>query len=479
MIVFAFRALPIVCCVYHHQKLSPMNKPALYAIPLFTVTLLLLVVAAFYSTILDRSMRYDEAYTILHYTHDPAQALLFYNLPNNHLLHSFLVWISRNTLGLAPMAVRMPAFAAGMATLAMTYRITQRLASHKAGLIAVSLMGASMSLGDYMVNARGYTLTFLFSLLLFDLLFLQRRIRGMAIFAVCMGAMMTMPSMAVPIASNALWLIWKFKSNGREALYHSLLPMITGSVAGLLFYIPSVLTGTTSMLQLISGPSWADLLSSLWQLLFAGLAGVVLFVLAGIGGVFALRQRSPFMCWFGWQIAGILLLAFLQYVVTGTLFFARNYLYLLPFIAALAGMGLYTFKPAFPAPLAFLLLFIAIPDLLQLGQPNEIDRLRELVKTHTAETDVVLVGAGYAEPIIYHLVVDGYPDRLLLSVQKKRLLIIESDWENYRVIANLNGIAEAIVNNCAPVEDPSWRPFSLYSCPISPGNRPTDSNQGP
>jgi len=444
-----------------------VSKPASPLSPLLTVTLLLLAVTAIYVSNLDRSMRYDEAYTVLHYTHNPAQALLFYNLPNNHLLHSFLVWISRNTLGLTPTAVRIPAFAAGILTLAMTYRITRRLVSHRAGLVALSLVAVSTSLGDYVVNARGYTLTLLFSLLLFDLLFLQRRIRAMAILAVCMGAMLTMPSMAVPISGSVLWLIWKFRDNSRRALQY-LLPMITGSAAGLFFYMPALLTtGITPMLHLGS-LDWLDLLSSLWCLLFSNFAGVALLVLAGVGAVVALRQRSPFLWWLGCQILGIALLALLQYALTGTLFFARNYLYLLPFIAVLAGMGLHAVKRDFPIQLAFLLLLFAMPDLLRLSQPNDIDQLRELVETHTMEADAVLIGAGYAEPVIYHMVLDGFRDRLILTDQKTRLLIIESDWEDYQTVATLNGITDAVVSSCVPIDDPVWQPFSLYSCLLLP-----------
>src|SRR5688500_15244040 len=61
----------------------------------------------------NQAMRLDEAQTFLDFAIRPLpDAISNYSAPNNHLLHTFLVWLSVRLFGYGEWAVRLPAFIA-------------------------------------------------------------------------------------------------------------------------------------------------------------------------------------------------------------------------------------------------------------------------------------------------------------------------------------------------------------------------------
>jgi hypothetical protein len=87
------------------------------------ILIFLLAVPLVYIPNLTRTIRYDEAYTFLHYADSPVHALLLYTYPNNHFLDSFFVWLSTTLMGTSLIAIRFPSFAAGLLSVAMLYRL--------------------------------------------------------------------------------------------------------------------------------------------------------------------------------------------------------------------------------------------------------------------------------------------------------------------------------------------------------------------
>jgi uncharacterized membrane protein len=101
---------------------------------------------------------YDEAVTYLNYTDSPWAALTVYDRPNNHLLHSLLVYFSTQLFGSSEVAIRLPAFLASILGLWAVYRLAARLFNRDVALWALALAGLSPWLMEYSYNARGYTL---------------------------------------------------------------------------------------------------------------------------------------------------------------------------------------------------------------------------------------------------------------------------------------------------------------------------------
>jgi len=63
---------------------------------------------------LAQAMRYDEAYTFLNFVNRGLFRIFYYPLPNNHVLHTILVRASIGIFGSHPVAIRLPAFLAGV-----------------------------------------------------------------------------------------------------------------------------------------------------------------------------------------------------------------------------------------------------------------------------------------------------------------------------------------------------------------------------
>ena len=108
---------------------------------------------------LSQPIRYDEAATWLDSASQPlARALSDYRFPNNHLFHTLLVHISAATFGSAPWALRLPAFAAGVVVVPLTWALGRALHSRASALGAAGLAATSTTLVLYSTNARGYTM---------------------------------------------------------------------------------------------------------------------------------------------------------------------------------------------------------------------------------------------------------------------------------------------------------------------------------
>jgi hypothetical protein len=82
----------------------------------FLVAVLVIMVQAIiyrlkYSTY---PIHHDEAYTYYAFANSLSASITDYHLPNNHVFHSILVYLSTRIFGVGPVAVRLPAFIAGV-----------------------------------------------------------------------------------------------------------------------------------------------------------------------------------------------------------------------------------------------------------------------------------------------------------------------------------------------------------------------------
>lgn len=161
---------------------------------------------------LAQPIRYDEAATWMDYASRPlVQGLADYRFPNNHLFHTLLVHVSAAAFGDGPVALRLPAFVAGVLLVPLTWGAARALHSRTAAPAAAVFAATSASLVLYSTNARGYTI--LCCLTMAIAIVAARELRrdnlaGWALIAVLAAVgMWTIPIMLYPLLGIALWML--------------------------------------------------------------------------------------------------------------------------------------------------------------------------------------------------------------------------------------------------------------------------------
>lgn len=176
------------------------------------LALIVVVGAAIRLAYLNEPMRYDEAYSFLHYARLPLSAIVrTYDTANNHILSNLLVHFSYYHLGGDRWMLRLPALLAGVAAPLAGYWAAREMFDRDAGLWTAALVATSEPLVDFSVNARGYTLAILF--LLLALALGVRVVRTQSLwavggFAVCaVLAAWAVPTAAYGLAVVGAWMV--------------------------------------------------------------------------------------------------------------------------------------------------------------------------------------------------------------------------------------------------------------------------------
>ncbi len=311
--------------------------------------LVVILLAAFVFRILhlDRTMRYDEAYTWLSFVRrSPFIGLSYYSAPNNHLFHTLLAHLSVGLFGDSPAALRLPALISSLAVVPVLMALGSRLGAKKAGAAAAMLWAVSPMAISYSVNARGYTLTVLLFLLLNaaalawvrgDLPYDKPPVFLMSLAAA--AGMYTVPTFIIPLTGTALFLFFSLQ-DVRERKLIGLCVLIT-AVASTILYVPVfVVSGVSSLVAnrfVVPGtfsslfhalPAFPAALARQWQP--AGPeAGIYLFaslVLIGVMLSGAGKKWRPIFLLVITQAASLLLFILVQRRIP----YLRVYIYLLP-----------------------------------------------------------------------------------------------------------------------------------------------------
>jgi uncharacterized membrane protein len=156
-------------------------------------------------------MRWDESATFQEYARGSLGTIVStYNRPNNQILYTLLEHLGIKAFGTGIAAVRLVAFAAGIAIIPAAFLAARRLYDASAGLFAAALTATFGPLVDYSVNGRGYTLGALFVVLSLWLGAKALDEGGRATwigFVLCgAAAIYTLPTMAIGVAAVALWM---------------------------------------------------------------------------------------------------------------------------------------------------------------------------------------------------------------------------------------------------------------------------------
>jgi 4-amino-4-deoxy-L-arabinose transferase-like glycosyltransferase len=188
------------------------------------LALIVAVGAAVRCFFLAQPMRYDEAYTFLNFVNRGVFGLFFYPLPNNHVLHTLLVRISVEVLGSHPVAIRLPAFVAGLLSIPLAFALAKSLnAKPTAGFMAASMVAVFPYLVLYDTMARGYSLLVLISLCLVatGLRIISNPSAQLSVMMALLIALglFDMPSFLFPIAGVLLWVALALLDRGYRAVW--------------------------------------------------------------------------------------------------------------------------------------------------------------------------------------------------------------------------------------------------------------------
>jgi hypothetical protein len=196
----------------------PLGRPGWVTLAIAVLTI---AGAALRWSEIHRVVRYDEAFTYEFYARRALYAALAdYSLPNNHLAHTLLVWLSTRLFGLSPLSLRLPAFLSSVALLPAVYAVGKKLYGTAAGIAACALAATSPALIEFSINARGYSLVCLSTLLM---LWAAQTLRqepdryllwAMYAFAAIV-AVYTIPLGIIPVLGIALWGIVEFRGSLR------------------------------------------------------------------------------------------------------------------------------------------------------------------------------------------------------------------------------------------------------------------------
>ncbi len=159
-----------------------------------------------------RGMRSDEADTFIQFASLPLpEGLTTYTIPNNHLLNTFLIHLSHQLLGNAPWTLRLPALLAGLAVLPVVYVVARRMYNKHVALMTLGLTSVSAAMIEYSVNARGYSILALVTLILLGLahhLHRQHSPRLWVAFGVLAAlGFYAVPTMLYPMGMISLYLL--------------------------------------------------------------------------------------------------------------------------------------------------------------------------------------------------------------------------------------------------------------------------------
>jgi hypothetical protein len=307
---------------------------------------------------LAQPMRFDEAFTFLHFINRGFFQQFVYSHPNNQVFHTLLVRASVAVFGGDPVAIRLPAFGAGVLVIPTSFLLARLLLKGRGGFLTSALVAVFPFLVTYDTMARGYSLIVLFALWL-AILGLRFSLNPSTATCFLMSlisalGLLTIPTFLLPAAGIILWvgiLMLLRKIGFQDVCRLLVLPfgLMTILLTGL-FYAPTIVVskGIYNIVgnAFVAGTSWDSFLNRLplhcsetFAYFIRNVPNVMLLsmLILVISGTFAAAQKQ------NWG-----LLIFLPTLVIGaaiTLFsnhnipYPRTWIFFLPFLFILVDAG--------------------------------------------------------------------------------------------------------------------------------------------
>jgi hypothetical protein len=207
---------------------------------------------------LGQPMRNDESYSYLYFALPGLRtAVSDYTVPNNHIFHTVLVWLSTRLFGNAPEVIRLPVLIAGVLSVPAAWLAARSLATRGAGLFAAAMVAVLPALILYSTNARAYMIVCLATLVLVwlgsRLLDAESAVLWTTFVVIGALEMWAAPIMLYPLGAMCLWLVAEHaRTEGSRGAIRFLprLGAAVGLVAALtvLLYLPVILRGQGRLL---------------------------------------------------------------------------------------------------------------------------------------------------------------------------------------------------------------------------------------
>lgn len=328
--------------------------------PSLVLLLITAIAAAGRIALLDQAMRADEAMTFTRFARSLPAALTDYSAPNNHILHSVLVWASTQLFGPDPWAIRLPAALFGVALVITVDWWVTSAHGKQAGVVAAALTAGAYYLVLYSTIARGYTMLAVAYVVLLEL---SRRILvGHASRRTWLGwiltatlGLATVPVFAFPLAAVIGWMSVDMLARRRGPGWKAL-ASASAAVAGLsvLVYLPAAIAMgpaaivANDFLQPVAladlGDAWAELVADVVsQIAKDGWVALAFTPMAAL----ALAERRSFEPTLNpaWGLMAVFALVAARMWAPPT----RTFLFIWPLLAGLAGIGAILFAPRLPS----------------------------------------------------------------------------------------------------------------------------------
>jgi Dolichyl-phosphate-mannose-protein mannosyltransferase len=391
---------------------------------------------------------HDEAYTYVAFARSLFTAISDYNLPNNHVFHTILVYFSTQFFGNEPWAVRLPAFIAGVLLIPATYWLAKRLYGSWVALAAALLVAWFPPLVAYANDARGYTLVALFTLLTLvfgDIVRKNKNLFAWGLISLFSAlGFYTIPIMLFPFGVLFVWLFLENLVEGPgpyrtkwEFIWYWLAAGLGAAILTLLFYTPIfIYSGPATFFanRFIAPVPWRDFLETLasrftdTRIEFTArvpLAFTLIFAAGWILSVLFHRRLSETRI--PLQLAAIIWILVLLLLQRPNAW-ARMWVFLLPLMLVWAAAGLFGFlekvrpKMLYGLPLTAIVFGLVmlvgiwqsvrlIPQLPKLWTLHGDDENAVLfVQSQLQEQDLIVVSPPDDAPIWYYSELHGIPD---------------------------------------------------------------------
>lgn len=180
---------------------------------LAAISVIMLFGALLRFLLLDRPLLHDEAYTIAAWGRgDLLYAVSDYHLPNNHLFNTLLINLIYKTGAKAAWFYRLPVFISGVLVIFFTWLLAKALyRSNFAAAAAAGFAAFHPFLVDYSVNARGYEIQALFTVISVCLALYAKRkgnLFSWALLALISSLnFFVIPTSLYPFGGICLWLL--------------------------------------------------------------------------------------------------------------------------------------------------------------------------------------------------------------------------------------------------------------------------------
>lgn len=433
---------------------------------------------------LNQPMRFDESMTFLEIVNRPSR-LFYFHGPNNQVAHTVLVKGAVAIFGPHPAAIRLPAFLAGIAAIPLISVLCRRFGTDHSGILAPLGMAILPYLILFSTNARGYSLLVLLTVLLVILLLKYTERPSMlccgAVSLVSALGMLTLPSMAFPLAGLYIWTILVLvgrKTRFGEIFFTFALPWPALTlIFTFLLYIPVIrATGGLSPIihnRFMTPQPWNEFINGIpghirevWGIYTRDIplpaqAAAGLLFLGGIA-VSAVRRAWSLLFLF----PSLLLGSALVLIVNHRIPFTRTWIFFIPFFLVVADAGFAYFinkasfrlqKALLPALVVLGTFFagnLALRDAIayypDTGFFPEAEAVAMHLKTILEPGDVVHVYDSDEFPLSFYLWYNGLPPALtnIAPDPQKQYYVVHR--RNYSIadmepvpVAKIAGIGQA------------------------------------